>query len=107
MAAAAPGRVAPAPPQLLAGPFQAYGEVAVGLGLVLGLLTGLTALAGLFLSLNFGLATQWMSFGQQGLHLLLVTSMIIFLCARAGRVWGLDARILARAGKRGWLRLIM
>jgi thiosulfate dehydrogenase [quinone] large subunit len=67
---------------------QAYGEVAVGLGLVLGLLTGLTALAGLFLSLNFGLATQWMSFGQQGFHLLLVTSMIIFLCARAGRVWG-------------------
>jgi hypothetical protein len=33
--------------------------------------------------------------------------MIIFLCARAGRDWGLDARILALAGKRGWLRLIM
>src|SRR5215472_17120055 len=48
---------------------QAYGEVAVGLGLVLGLVVGLASLVGLFLSLNFALATQWMSFGQQGFHL--------------------------------------
>lgn len=88
---------------------QGYGEVAVGFGLVLGFLTGLAALVGLFLSLNFGLASQWMSFGQQGFHLLLVTSMIIFLCARAGRVWGLDGWILERAGAGGrrWLRLVM
>jgi thiosulfate dehydrogenase [quinone] large subunit len=87
---------------------QAYGEVAVGLGLLLGLLTGLAALAGLFLSLNFGLATQWMSFGQQGFHAILVTSMLIFLGARAGRVWGLDGWILGRVGRaRGWLRLVM
>src|SRR5207245_1037252 len=45
---------------------QAYGEAAVGLGLVLGLLTGLTALVGLFMCVNFALAAQWMSFGQQG-----------------------------------------
>src|SRR2546425_840961 len=63
---------------------QAYGEAAVGLGLVLGLLTGLTALVGLFMCVNFALAAQWMSFGQQGFHLLLVTSMVIFLFARAG-----------------------
>ncbi|MBI4635194.1 MAG: DoxX family membrane protein [Candidatus Rokubacteria bacterium] len=88
---------------------QAYGEVAVGVGLILGLLTGLTALVGLFLALNFGLATQWMSFGQQGFHILLTTSMLIFLCARAGRVWGLDALIL-RSGagrRRRWLRLLV
>jgi thiosulfate dehydrogenase [quinone] large subunit len=42
---------------------QAYGEVVVGVGLVLGLFTGLAALVGLVLALNFGLATQWMSFG--------------------------------------------
>ena len=75
---------------------QTFGEAAVGLGLILGLLTGLTALVGLFLSLNYGLASQWMSFGQQGFHVLLVTSMIIFLCARAGRIWGLDRAILSR-----------
>src|SRR5881628_2105494 len=33
---------------------QAYGEVVVGVGLLLGLLTGLTALVGLFLAINFG-----------------------------------------------------
>jgi len=85
---------------------QTFGEAAVGFGLVLGLLTGLTALVGLYLSLNYGLASQWMSFGQQGFHVLLVTSMIIFFFARAGRVWGLDGRILARRGRR-WLRLVM
>src|SRR5213079_1609387 len=52
---------------------QAYGEAAVGLGLMMGLLTGLTALVGLFMCVNFALASQWMSFGQQGFHLLLVT----------------------------------
>jgi thiosulfate dehydrogenase [quinone] large subunit len=85
---------------------QAYGEAAVGIGLVLGFLTGLTALVGLFLSLNYGLATQWMSFGQQGFHLVLITSMIIFLGTRAGRVLGLDAWLLARARPR-WLRFLV
>lgn len=75
---------------------QTYGEVCVGIGLVLGLLTGLSALVGLFLSLNYGLSTQWMSFGQQGFHLLLVTSMVIFLGSRAGRTMGFD-RVLLRA----------
>lgn len=72
---------------------QTYGEVVVGLGLVLGLFTRLAAVIGLLLSLNYGLATQWMSFGQQGFHLLLITSMTIFLVAGAGRVWGLDALV--------------
>ena len=85
---------------------QTFAEAAVGLGLILGLLTGLTALVGLFLCLNYGLASQWMSFGQQGFHVLLVTSMIVFLCARAGRTWGLDRGIIALSGRR-WLRLVM
>lgn len=82
---------------------QAYGEVVVGLGLVLGLFTRLTALIGLVLALNFGLATQWMTFGQQGFHLLLISSMIIFLVAGAGRVWGLDAALLPRLRPLRWL----
>ena len=85
---------------------QTFGEVAVGIGLILGFATGLTALVGLFLSLNYGLASQWMSFGQQGFHVMLVTSMIVFLLARAGRTWGLDGLILSRSGRR-WLRLLM
>ena len=85
--------------------FQAYGEVAVGLGLVLGLLVGLTSLVGLVLCLNYGLATQWMSFGQQGFHVLLVSSMLIFLVVRAGRAWGVDG-VLVRAKSR-WLRILV
>jgi len=87
---------------------QVWGEVAVGLGLILGLLTRLTSLVGLFLALNYGLATQWMSFGQQGFHVLLVTSMLIFLGAGAGRAWGLDGLWRGRAGPRArrWLRIV-
>jgi thiosulfate dehydrogenase (quinone) large subunit len=86
---------------------QTYGEVAVGVGLVLGLLTGLAATVGLFLALNYGLATQWMSFGQQGFHLLLVTSMVLFLATRAGRVWGVDRWLVKPARRARWLRLLV
>jgi len=82
---------------------QTYGEVVVGLGLILGLFTRLTAVVGLVLSLNYGLATQWMTFGQQGFHLLLITSMVIFLVAGAGRAWGLDAVLLPRLRALRWL----
>ncbi len=87
---------------------QAWGEVAVGLGLVLGLLTRLTSLVGLYLTVNFGLATQWMSFGQQGFHVLLLASMLIFLGAGAGRAWGLDATLRRRAAgaAHGWLGIL-
>jgi uncharacterized membrane protein YphA (DoxX/SURF4 family) len=87
---------------------QVWGEVAVGIGLTLGFLTRLTALVGLYLAVNFGLASQWMSFGQQGFHLFLVTSMVIFIGAGAGRALGLDAALLRRAGPGAprWLRLI-
>lgn len=85
---------------------QAYGEACVGIGLVLGLLTGLSALIGLSLSLNFGLAAQWMSFGQQGLHLMLITSMVIFLGTRAGRLWGVDYLLLRGAPKSRLLRFL-
>jgi PQQ-dependent catabolism-associated beta-propeller protein len=78
---------------------QAYGEVIVGVGLLVGFCVGLSALLGLFLTINYGLATQWMSFGQQGFHLLLITSMFIFLGARAGQTWGLDG-VLLRATPR-------
>ena len=73
----------------------AWGETAVGLGLTLGLLTGVSSLIGLVLVTNYGLATQWMSPGQQGFHIVLFALMIVFFAARAGHTWGLDARIAA------------
>ena len=73
----------------------AWGETVAGLGLTLGLLTGLASVVGLVLVVNYGLATQWMSPGQQGFHLVLFFLMLAFFFARAGRTWGLD-RWLAR-----------
>ena len=73
----------------------AWGETVTGLGITLGLLTGLSSLTGLLLVINYGLATQWMSPGQQGFHLVLFFLMLAFFFARAGRTWGID-RWLAR-----------
>lgn len=72
----------------------AYGETAVGVGLTLGLLTGLAAVLGLLIMANYFLASFWIGFCQQGFHLLLIASLVAFLGSRAGRTWGLD----------GWLR---
>jgi uncharacterized membrane protein YphA (DoxX/SURF4 family) len=74
----------------------AWGETVTGLGLTLGLLTGLASLTGLVLVLNYGLATQWMSPGQQGFHLVLIFLMLAFFFARAGRIWGMDGWIARR-----------
>jgi len=82
---------------------QTFGEIAVGLGLVFGIVTRVTAAVGLFLALNYGLATQWMSFGQQGFHLLLTVSMMMFLATGAGRVWGLDRWLIPRTRRWQWL----
>jgi uncharacterized membrane protein YphA (DoxX/SURF4 family) len=79
-------------PELFA-TLTAWGETAVGLGLTLGILTGLSSVIGLILVTNYGLATQWMSPGQQGFHIVLFALMIAFFVARAGRTWGLDARV--------------
>jgi thiosulfate dehydrogenase (quinone) large subunit len=74
----------------------AWGETVVGLGLTLGLFAGVASLVGLFLVTNYGLATQWMSPGQQGFHLVLFFLMLAFFLARAGRTWGLDGLIARR-----------
>jgi uncharacterized membrane protein YphA (DoxX/SURF4 family) len=77
----------------------AWGEVITGVGLTLGLLTGLASLVGMALVINYGLATQWMSAGQQGFHLLLFTLMVAFYFVRAGRTWGLDVWLANRRPK--------
>jgi thiosulfate dehydrogenase (quinone) large subunit len=82
----------------------AWGETVVGIGLTLGLVTGLASLVGLILVINYGLATQWMSPGQQGFHLVLFFLMLAFFFARAGRTWGLDAWLVMRRPRSVWAR---
>ncbi|HET8625146.1 MAG TPA: TQO small subunit DoxD [Gemmatimonadales bacterium] len=74
----------------------AVGETAVGIGLTLGFLNGLSSAVGLAMALAYGLATQWMSPGQRGFHFVLVACMIAFYGARTGRRWGVDELIAAR-----------
>jgi uncharacterized membrane protein YphA (DoxX/SURF4 family) len=74
----------------------AWGETVTGLGLTLGLCTGIASVVGLVLVINYGLATQWMSPGQQGFHLVLFFLMLAFFFGRAGRTWGLDGWLARR-----------
>ncbi|HTS88558.1 MAG TPA: TQO small subunit DoxD [Gemmatimonadales bacterium] len=76
--------------------FTAWGEVLVGLSLVLGCLAGLGALGGLWLSVNYGLASAHMSSAALGFHYMLVICMVVLFFARSGRAWGLDAWIVWR-----------
>ncbi len=70
---------------------QSFGEVGVGVGIILGLLTGLCSLVGLVLTANYFLASGWMGFCQQGFHTVLLACFVAIFMARAGRAWGLDA----------------
>jgi thiosulfate dehydrogenase [quinone] large subunit len=74
----------------------AFGEAAIGLGLTFGLLTRPASVIGLAVMGNYLIATFWVGFCQQGFHLLLVTGMVAFFFAGAGRTWGLDRRLADR-----------
>lgn len=78
---------------------HAWAELFVGVGLVLGLLTGLAALIGLGLTLNVSLGTYVPGAGPPAVHWLLPVAMLAFLGSRAGRAWGFDAVIRRKAGK--------
>ena len=73
----------------------ALGEAAVGLGLVFGCLTTLASAIGLVLVVNYGLAVQWQGSAQQGFHYMLISTLVVILATRAGRVCGVD----------GWVRV--
>lgn len=87
------------PHATLAGTLQAWGEVAVGVGLILGLFAGLAALVGLLLAINTALAARVAGTGPTAFHVLMIAAMLAFLGSRAGRAWGLDAAIRRRASR--------
>lgn len=80
--------------EVLFAQLTAFGEAAVGLGLLFGCLTTLASAIGLVLVANYGLAVQWQGSAQQGFHYMLITTLVALLAARAGRTWGVD----------GWVR---
>jgi thiosulfate dehydrogenase [quinone] large subunit len=72
----------------------------VGLCLLLGLLTPYAAFVGIFLNLNYALASGWLTRSDYSLNGLLLVAEIIIVAERAGRVAGLDAVLVGRSGKR-------
>ncbi len=79
--------------------FVIVSEIAVGLGLVLGLFTAPLALAGAFLNLNFLLAGAGVGTAAIGLNLTFIVIQVALAFAYAGTTWGLD-RLLV--GKLPW-----
>lgn len=78
------------------------GEFLVGLSLTFGIASRLGALGGLFLALVYGLMTIG-DISSQGFHLVLITSMVIFLVTGPGRLWGVDSILASlRPGARIW-----
>ncbi|MBI4093810.1 DoxX family membrane protein [Candidatus Kaiserbacteria bacterium] len=69
----------------------AVGEVLVGLGLIVGCVTGIAAFFGLFMNLNFMLA------GTVSINPILFTlSIFLILAWRVAGYWGLDRYVLPR-----------
>ena len=71
----------------------AYGEVLVGTSLILGLLTKVGAVGGMFLSLNYLFATgkYQVRFGVESIELLLFVSCFLLLVLPSGSLFSLDA----------------
>jgi len=85
------------------GPLIAWGEVLVGVGLILGAFTGFAALAGAFMNLNFMLA------GTTSTNPILYTAAILVIIGiEYAQYYGLDAYIrptVERTAEEGFKRL--
>ncbi|VVM04355.1 thiosulfate dehydrogenase [quinone] large subunit [Methylacidimicrobium cyclopophantes] len=77
----------------------AWGELLLGLSLVLGLFARTGAFAGFFLAGNYFLANSWMGPCQRNLDLLLLVVLLALGCVQAGQCWGLDGKFFPSRGK--------
>ncbi|MGD9896836.1 MAG: TQO small subunit DoxD [Candidatus Methylacidiphilaceae bacterium] len=73
----------------------AWGELLVGIALLLGFLARLASFAGFFLAGNYFLADFWMGPCQRNLGLLLLLLFLVLGSADAGRRWGIDRWLFA------------
>ncbi len=82
-------------------PFQLVTEFLLGLALLVGFLTPISSLAGIFFLLNTMLAT----FGHDWLwaYLMPISILAATFLTQAGRALGMDAYLLKRFGDRGFL----
>lgn len=78
-----------------------FGEVGVGLLLILGLCTRFAALLAMVITANYLLATWPLGSAARGIHETFLLLEIAFLWLGAGRVIGLD--MLISRGRPGWI----
>ena len=85
-------------------------ELALGLGLLLGLLTRLAGIAGFLWQVNIAVGAFNVPGEWYWIWVLLAMPQFCFAFSAAGRVWGLDALLrscLAGAAPTGWPRLLL
>jgi uncharacterized membrane protein YphA (DoxX/SURF4 family) len=89
------------PVRVVFAPFQLVAELLLGLALLVGFLTPLSSLAGIFFLINTFLAT----FGHDWYwaYLMPIGILVVVLLAKAGRSAGVDGWLLKRFGERKWL----
>lgn len=81
----------------------AYGEMAIGLSLIVGLLVRLSSAFGIFHNLNILFAVALPTGGAQvGLNRIFIVLQFMFIFAAAGRALGLDGVLKSRF-PRSWL----
>jgi uncharacterized membrane protein YphA (DoxX/SURF4 family) len=88
------------PARAVFAPFQMVAELALGLALLVGFLTPLFSLAGIFFLLNTFLATFTQDWYWS--HLMPIGILAVVMLARAGRSLGIDAWLVRRFGSRFW-----
>lgn len=76
-----------------------FGELLIGLALILGLLTNIALIFAIFLNLNFYFATGWTSPSASGINLLMILVQIILILAYASKAMSIDELIVKRAPK--------
>lgn len=76
------------------------GEILVGLSLLLGLWVSAGTLGGIFLVLNFALATTWGNVPLLLAHVGLLAILILLGCCGGGLTWGCDGWLVQRISDR-------
>ena len=80
-------------------PFQLVAEGLLGLALLVGVFTPFFSLAGIFFLINTFLAT--LGHDWPWAYLLPIGILVVTAFTQAGRIWGVDAYLHKRYGKRG------
>jgi thiosulfate dehydrogenase [quinone] large subunit len=75
-------------------------NAAVGIALVLGLLTPYAALVGMFLNANYAIASGWMNRDNYALNGLMFVAQIVIIALAAGKAGGIDAIFAGQPSRR-------